>query len=64
MSVQSDLDARLQQIPGVMRRAGSRWGDSPSYAVGGREIAHFHADGSLDIRLTRQVIRQMKSERT
>lgn len=34
--------------------------DRPAFWVNGKEIAHEDADGSYDVRLTRQVIRQMR----
>jgi luciferase-like monooxygenase len=61
MSVRADLELRLQGYPGLVRRP-SRFGDAYSYFVGDREIAHFHGDGRMDIRLTHQRIREMKDE--
>jgi hypothetical protein len=49
----SDL---LGAVPGVVE-ATSRYGDRPCWLVDGREIAHLDADGTLDVRLTRAVIR-------
>jgi methylated-DNA-protein-cysteine methyltransferase related protein len=59
-SVREELDRALRAIPGVARRV-SRWGTEPAYFVGDREIAHFHKDGRMDVRLTRAVIRERKS---
>lgn len=61
MNPRSEIEARLAELPGLDRRR-SRFGDAYSYFVGDREIAHFHGDGRLDVRLTRQRIREMKSE--
>lgn len=61
MTVRSDLEALLTQLPGLTRQR-SRFGDAYSYFLGAREIAHFHGDGRMDVRLTHQRIRQMKME--
>ncbi|MGI0155261.1 MAG: luciferase family protein, partial [Thermoplasmata archaeon] len=63
MSVREDLEIRLAALPGLVRRR-SRFGDAYSFFVANREIAHFHGDGRIDVRLTRQLIRQMKVEGT
>lgn len=60
-SAQSEIDRRLAALPGLRRRTDSRWAEGASYDLGEREIAHFHSDGSLDVRLTREVIRQLKA---
>jgi len=62
MSVRGELERRLTEIPGVVRRS-SRRGHGHSYFAGDREIAHFHGDERLDVRLTREQIRQRVSER-
>jgi hypothetical protein len=49
----------MQQLPGLARRP-SRYGDAFSYFVGSREIAHFHGDGRMDVRLTKERIRELK----
>jgi Family of unknown function (DUF5519) len=61
MTVRRDLEEKLQEIPGVTRRP-SRWGHRHAYFTGEREIAHFHGDQRLDVRLTRAWIRERKSE--
>jgi hypothetical protein len=61
MSAREELEVRLQQIPELGRRP-SRYGDSFSYFVADREIAHFHGDGRMDVRLTRERIRLHKAE--
>jgi Luciferase len=63
MSIRSELERRLTEVPGVIRRR-SRHGDSLSYYVGEREIAHFHGDERMDVRLTKELIRQRKTERS
>jgi hypothetical protein len=61
MSVREELEQRLSEIPGVTRHP-SRFGDADSYFSGDREIAHFHGDQRLDVRLTKEVIRERKAE--
>jgi luciferase-like monooxygenase len=60
MSVREDLERRLTRIPGVTRQP-SRRGSGYSYFAGDQEIAHFHGDHRLDVRLTREVIGQRKA---
>ena len=62
MSVRDELERRLTAIPGLARRA-SRRGRGHTYFAGDREIAHFHGDQRLDVRLTAEAIRQRVSER-
>jgi hypothetical protein len=50
------LDARLRLIAGVTAKP-SRFSDVDSYWVGRTEIAHFHDDDALDVRLTHTEIR-------
>ena len=61
MPVRDDLERKLMEIPGLTRRP-SRWGHTYAYHVGDREIAHFHGDQRLDVRLTKERIRELKSE--
>lgn len=63
MADRSELEAKLKEVPGLARRR-SRFGDAFSYFLGDREIAHFHGDGRMDVRLTRERIREMKSDGT
>jgi hypothetical protein len=63
MSVRDELERKLAEIPGVDRRS-SRRGHGHAYFAGDREIAHFHGDLRLDVRLTRERIRQRVAERT
>ena len=62
--VQPEVDLALASVPGLMRRRGSRYADGPSYFVGPREVAHWHKDGSLDVRLTSEVVRELKKTNT
>lgn len=61
MSIRTELERILIDLPGLARRR-SRFGYADSYFVGDREIAHFHGDGRLDLRLTKQRIRELKSD--
>ena len=63
VSVRTQLEARLVDSPDLSRKK-SRFGDAYSYFLGLREIAHFHGDGRMDVRLTRDRIREMKAEGT
>lgn len=51
----------MQDLPSLVRRK-SRYGNGFAYHVGEREIAHFHGDGRMDVRLTRELIRLRKLE--
>lgn len=53
------MELELARAPGLELKP-SRFGHGPAYFVGPREVAHFHGDGRLDIRLTRQRIRELK----
>ncbi len=61
-SVRDELERRLSALPDLEKRP-SHYGDSKSYFVGSREIAHFHGDSRMDLRLTKEEIRRLKSER-
>jgi hypothetical protein len=61
MSIREDLELRLMEVPGVSRRPSKR-GHGYTYFAGDQEIAHFHGDHRLDVRLTREPIRISKSE--
>ncbi len=50
-------------VPGVIQRP-SRWAGGLAYFVGDREIVHVHRDGSLDVRLTRALLREKRVMRT
>jgi hypothetical protein len=60
MSVRKELERRLAELPGVVARP-SRWGHGSAYFVGDREIAHLHRDGRIDIRLTKERLRELKA---
>jgi hypothetical protein len=59
--VREELERKLTALPGLEKRR-SRYGDSMSYFVGDREIAHFHGDSRMDVRLTKEEIRRLRSE--
>jgi hypothetical protein len=61
MTVREALETRLQRLPFLTRRK-SRFGDSHSYFLADREIAHFHGDERMDVRLTRERIRELRSD--
>ena len=61
MTVRDEIEHRLLGLPGVVRGP-SRYGHSSAFRAGGREIAHFHGDRRLDVRLTRRRIAEMKAE--
>ena len=63
MTVRQELEQRLAALPGVVRRP-SRYGHGVSYFTRGREIAHFHGDTRMDVRLTKEEIRLRKEGRT
>ena len=60
--VRDELDGPLSEIPEIVRHPG-RSGRGPSVSFGGREIAHFHDEQRLDVRLTGERIRQHLVER-
>ena len=61
MSPRDVLERRLSGVPDLVRRR-SRYGSEHAYFVADREIAHFHGDGRMDVRLTRERIRELKAE--
>lgn len=63
VSVRPEVERELDRLPGLDRRP-SRHGDGRSYFVAEREIAHFHGEARLDVRLTKERIAEMRSERT
>lgn len=56
-----NLWQRLLAIDGVVESP-SMFSDRPALWVNGKEIVHRDAGGSYDVRLTRQVIRQMRDQ--
>ena len=60
MTVREELERSLAGVLGVVRRP-SRWGQYHAYYFGDREIAHFHGDGRMDVRLTKEYIKELKA---
>jgi len=63
VTVRQELEKRLLELPGVELRP-SRYGHGPSFVTGGREIAHFHGETRMDVRLTKEEIRLRAAEGT
>lgn len=57
--LRGELLARARAIPGVALSEGA-FNAGEAVWVGRREIAHFDSGGELDVRLTRQVIRERR----
>jgi hypothetical protein len=60
-TTRKDLAARLGAIDGVIVSE-SMFGSGAAYWCNGKEIAHVEPDGSVEVRLTRAVIRERRSE--
>ena len=58
--LQRVLWLKLLEIPG-MEEGESAWGDGPALWVNARQVANFTNDGTIELRLTRLVIRRLKS---
>lgn len=54
------LMERALSTPGSEERP-SRWQESPSLWVDGREIMHFEGEAAIDLRLTRRTIRELSA---
>ena len=61
VSPRTSVENALARLPGLDARP-SRWGGQTAYHVGDREIAHFHGATRLDVRLTKEGIRELMSE--
>ncbi len=61
MSVRDELERRLGEMPGLVRRPARR-GEGHVYLTGSCEIAHFHGDERMDVRLTRERILQLTAK--
>jgi hypothetical protein len=55
------LTEALCQIPGVLEAA-SAFKDGQGFWVNGKEIAHFESEHAIDLRLTRQQIRDLRAD--
>jgi hypothetical protein len=62
MSVREELERELAAVPGVTRHPARR-GHGFAYFSGEQEIAHFHGEERLDVRLTREEIRKRATAR-
>lgn len=61
VSIRAELERRLRRLPALTPRK-SRFGDSESFFLADREIAHFHGDQRMDVRLTKERIRELRAE--
>src|ERR1051326_5200649 len=57
---QDRLARRLAKLPGITESE-SMFGHGSAYWANGKEIAHFEADGVIEVRLTRSVLRDRRS---
>ena len=55
--LKNELIKRLERIPGLEDRPSKVAGGSAIF-YNGKEIAHFHHDNEIDVRLTKKVIRK------
>lgn len=55
--LRSELIKKLEKIPGLEDRPSKVAGGSAIF-YNGKEIAHFHDDNEIDVRLTKKVIRR------
>ena len=55
------LEARLKRIKGVVESE-SMFGNGDAYWVNGKEIAHFEDDATVEVRLTKGLIRERRAE--
>jgi hypothetical protein len=58
---EKELINRVSELEGVSIAEGA-FAAGPAVWVGKREVAHFDADGAMDVRLTKPVIRKRRSE--
>jgi hypothetical protein len=58
--LQLGLWLQLLEIPG-MEEGESSWGDGPALWVNAKQVANFTRDGTIELRLTRPVIRAAKA---
>ncbi len=56
MSLKSDLVKKLEMIPGLEDRPSKVAGGSAIF-YNNKEIAHFHHNNEIDVRLTKKIIR-------
>jgi hypothetical protein len=61
VDLRAELTGRILRLPGVELRPSGFTGDEAFFARR-REVAHFHGDRVLDIRLTRARIRELPAD--
>ena len=61
VTLKQQLTKRILDLHAVDQRP-SRFADKPAFFVGRREIAHFHGNNAIDLRLTRARIGALKAE--
>ncbi len=59
MNLRLELTSRILDIPFVEERK-SKFGSEFAFFFGKREIAHFHSNETIDIRLTKRLIKDRK----
>jgi hypothetical protein len=60
--VMADLADRLLAIPRLEEGPSTFGNKDIAYFVGGKQVAHFHGSRSIDIRLTKEIIKEVSSE--
>lgn len=63
MSPRDEVVRRLAALPGFAAGPARRGHGSP-FVAAGVEVAHFHSDGQMDVRLGRVRIQQRKADRS
>lgn len=58
MSLRLELTSRILDIPDIEEQK-SKYSSEPAYFIGKREIAHFHSNNLIDIRLTKKLIKAL-----
>jgi hypothetical protein len=61
MDLEDRLASGLLSLPGV-EEGKSRFGPESAFFVAGREFAHVHREGEIDLRLTRSVVAARRDE--
>lgn len=59
-SLREEVERKLRQLDGAVEGE-SMFSDGQAWWVNGKEIAHFHTDDELEIRLTKAVIREQRA---
>jgi hypothetical protein len=61
VSLRARLTGRLLRLAGIELKT-SRFTGDEAFFVGRREVAHFHGEDTIDVRLTRQRIRSLRED--